>query len=541
MNHSVPSRALAAVALACFVFAACSRAGAPSGSQQRLTIGIVGEPSSLNPLLIEGASTALVCPLIFSYLLTANHAGTLVPDLASEVPTQQNGGISRDGMTITYHLRHGAVWQDGAPVTSADVVFTYKQVMNPNVNVPSRAGFDKVASVGAPDPYTVVVKLQRPYAGLLSYFFAPDQNYVVLPKHILEGEHDLNHSSFNTAPIGSGPYKVVQWLHGDSLRLARNERYFRGKPAIPEIVLKFVPNQITELNQMRTRELDAVFFSDTSLLKDYEQIPNVVVRHSPLSGNFSLVFNVTDPLVGDLQVRKGIAQGLDFAAIAQGATHGVQTTANAGRGIFGWAYDPSIPAAPAHDVVAANKLLDAAGWPRGKDGLRRRNGVPVNLTLIYEASSPNSAVAALIVQQQLRALGVGATLHAYSPEMWVAPAAAGGPLFGGKFQLAVMAILGPDDPDVDWFLNCKELSPNGFNVARLCDPKIDEANAQGLRTYDLHERQRYSSIIQGRVAAELPFVGLWQQAGFMVLPPDLEGVNPSPLSAFWNVGDWRFR
>jgi peptide/nickel transport system substrate-binding protein len=541
MNQFAPPRLLAALAIICLALAACSRTGAPGGSRQRLVIGVVGEPSSLNPLLIEGVSTATVCPLIFSYLLTANDKGTLVPDLATTVPSLQNGGISRDGLTVTYHLRRNAVWQDGVPVTAADVIYTDEQVMNPKVNVPSRSGFDQVASVSAPDAHTVKVRLHHPYAALLSYFFAPDQNYVVLPRHILVGQPDLNHSSFNPAPIGSGPYKVAQWAHGDYLHLVRNDRYFGGKPAVPELVLRFVPNPMTEMNQMRTRELDAVFFTDTSLLEDYRRIPDVIVRHAPISGNFVLLFNVADPVTSDLRMRRGMAQGIDFEAVAERATHGVQTTANAGRGIFGWAYDPSIPSRPTYNVPDAERLLDATGWKRGKDGVRRRNGVVLNLQLAYLDSSPNASVASLIIQQQLRALGVGVTLHGYNPQIFDAPGASGGPLFGGKFQLAVLPILGPDDPDVSWFLNCKQMPPNGFNIARLCDPQIDDANARGLRTYDPRERQQYSSFVQRRVAQELPFVGLWQQAGFEVLPPDLEGVNPSPLSPFWNVAAWHFK
>ncbi len=184
---------------------------------------------------------------------------------------------------------------------------------------------------------------------------------------------------------------------------------------------------------------------------------------------------------------------------------------------------------PDYNPVLAQHLLAQSGWKQQP------------LDLAYDNASPESSTVALLVQQQLRRIGVTVNIHAYTAQQYSAPAAEGGPLFGGKFALAILELLSPNDPDTSWFLGCDQFPPKGFNLARFCDPAIDAANVRGLQSYDPKVRSRYAAIVQRRVATDLPFVPLWQQSGIMALPNTLRGVNPSPLSAFWNVGSWRLR
>jgi peptide/nickel transport system substrate-binding protein len=188
----------------------------------QLVYGSLQEPNNLNPLLSDLLSTAEVSSLIFSGLVLTNDKGEWVADLATEVPTRRNGGVSPDGLTVTYKLRSGVTWQDGAAFTSADVKYTWETIMNRKVNVISRDGFDKIAAVDTPDSNTVVIRFKEYYAPYLTLFS------VILPKHILENAGDLNSAAFNRAPIGTGPFKLKEWRIAEAIILEANPKYFRG-------------------------------------------------------------------------------------------------------------------------------------------------------------------------------------------------------------------------------------------------------------------------------------------------------------------------
>lgn len=521
----ISRRLLAGIAAA--LLAACSARHSSAPVTTALTVGQSQEPASLNPLLLEGEMSELVGATMFSSLIAADAHGAFVPDLATEVPSLANGGISRDGLTITYHLRKHIKWQDGAPLTASDVVFTYKQVLNPQNDVQSRTGFDQVSSVQAVDAFTVRVNLKRPYSPVLAYFFGPDQNYPVLPQHLLGRYSDLNHVPFNTAPIGSGPYRFVRWERGNELVLRANPLYFRGTPAISQIRFRFIPDTSTLLEQLRTGEVNVVFDADPAYLQQYRTIPRVTVTRTPINGTEALLFNTADPAMHDVRVRQAIVDALNIPKIVQDATRGAERATDAGAGFFSWPYDPSIRR-PAYDPAQARRLLAAAGWAHG-----------LTVHFVLMSGFPDQQAAALMMQQQLRQIGVNMTLKTYSPAQFVAPAQNGGPLFGGTFQMAFVKILSGIDPDTAYFFGCDQIPPKGFNLTRFCDPRLQAALDADARTYDPAARRKYSRIVQQRTADAVTFVPLWRRLSISVYPSWLHGVNPSPTTAYWNVWEWK--
>jgi len=532
--HALGAAALVAVC-------ACSHGASSSRANDRLVIGRIGDFQSLNPLLLQGSDTATIVPLVFSYLLTVDRDGRLAPDLAQAVPTIANGGISGDGRRITYRLRQGAVWQDGERLTSADVAFTFRQVMNPRNNVPSRDVYDQIAAVQTPDARTVVVTLRTPNSAVLSYFFAPDGNYAVLPQHVLKGYSDLNRAPFNGMPVGSGPFRVAEWTRGDHLRLVRNDRYFRGAPLMSEILVKILASRETLLIETRTHEIGATFAGSITNLEDYQRIRGVHAEKSPVYGAAMVMFNTRDPMVSDARVRRAIIEAADLPRIVAQASHGTLTVAGAARGFYGPDYDAGITAAPRYDFNAANRLLDEAGWRRSVGGARRRGGVALAPSFVYIQSSPEAEDFAVLLQAELRRAGVSLVLRPYPEQLYAAPADAGGPLFGGRFQLALLQILIPLDPATNYFLGCDQVPPKGFNLTRYCNGTVDRANAASLRTYDPRKRAVDSAIVQREVARNLPFLPVWQQANAAAWPDDLAGPDPSAFLILGNVARWRYR
>src|SRR5579864_3982008 len=155
----------------------------------------IAEPDNLSTLLSTQIVTVDLSYLMFSYFFNVDDHDNFVPEIAAQVPTLQNGGLSPDGKTIVYHLRHGVQWQDGVPLTAQDIVFTYRAIMNPKNNVQVRTGYDQIQDVQAPDDYTVVVHMRKVFAPIVAYFMCVQGGFAILPAHLLQ-----QYSSLNTVP-----------------------------------------------------------------------------------------------------------------------------------------------------------------------------------------------------------------------------------------------------------------------------------------------------------------------------------------------------
>jgi peptide/nickel transport system substrate-binding protein len=519
-------KVLTATAAFLCALTACHPAGSAGSGTTRLVIADPREPRSLNPLLLEGPTATTYVPLIYSYLLTIDDRGNLQPDLAVEVPSVANGGITADGRVITYHLRRNVRWQDGAPLTASDVVFTYKAIVNPDNNVFSRFGYDRVQSVTAVSPYVVRVLLREPYSPILGTFLAPNQNYGILPEHVLRGYANLNQTPLNDRPIGSGPYRLERWDRGDHITLVSNPSYFRGAPAISTITVKFVGNSNTILNQLRTHESTAYFFADPVHLGEYRSIAGLQLIRAQFAGFGDLFFNVSNPALADVQTRHAIVEALNLKEIVHNATRGTQTLNGANRGLFSWGYDPTVTPPP-YDPKEAQTVL----------GRERR----LPLTLAIESGIASSASIGVQLGQQLRQVGIDLTLRTYTPDMFRAPASAGGPVMAGTYQLAFTEIFTTADPDTQWYLGCGSIPPNGFNWSRFCDAQTERALNAGLKTYAAAARRRSASAVQRRTEGLLPFVALWSDNAIYIVPDTLRGFRPSPVSPYWNVAQWSLR
>jgi peptide/nickel transport system substrate-binding protein len=224
-----------------------------------VTIAFFEEPDSLNPMYTGMWFSDLALELVHGGLWTWDENNDFLPDLALEVPTKENGGLSEDGTTITVKLRKGVKWHDGVEVTSADVQFTWEMIMDERNTPDSRYGFDKIESIDTPDDYTVVFHYTEPYAAWWTKF-GPMLNGYVLPKHVLEPvleeEGTLDRADYNRAPIGFGPFKFVEWMSGDHITFEKNTDYWRGEPKLDRIFIKIVESREAMLAALETGEID---------------------------------------------------------------------------------------------------------------------------------------------------------------------------------------------------------------------------------------------------------------------------------------------
>ncbi|HXN08666.1 MAG TPA: ABC transporter substrate-binding protein, partial [Candidatus Acidoferrales bacterium] len=197
-----------------------------------LRISDISDPSTLNPMLSGADVSYQLAAYTLEFLVQLDDSGHVIPVLCERVPRAENGDVSQDGLTVTYHLRRNVKWSDGEPFTSRDVVESWKQVMNPLNNVQIREGYDAVERIDSPDAVTAVVHLKHPYAPFPTRFFAGIQEgpIAVMPAHIIAGLHDINRLPFNAHPIGTGPFIVQSWERNGRMVFVANAHYWRGKP-----------------------------------------------------------------------------------------------------------------------------------------------------------------------------------------------------------------------------------------------------------------------------------------------------------------------
>ncbi len=531
-SHVVVAVAIATLCVAC-------HAGSPPAGERGMALIIAQrqEPVSLNPLYLEGPIASAVDELSYSYLTDYDSDGHLVPGITREVPSLRNGGVSRDGRRVIYRLRHDVRWQDGTPLTSRDVEFTYHAIMNPANTIPSQFGYDEIASVNARDPYTVVVTLKRPYSPILSQFFGADNNYAILPAHLLARYQDLDRVAFGSDPVGSGPYAVETWARGDHITWRAHGGYYAGRPAIKRITLRFIHDVSTIVTQLLTHEIDAAFYVDVSQITRLRGLADHRIAVTPVPYFYSLDFNMTDPLIRDPFVRRAFALAIDRRSIVRKVTYGLYDADNGPRGLFTWAYDPHANNIP-YNPQGAMELLRKDHWAPNADGIREKNGKRLEIQLAFYTGSDVETKFATEIAAQERAVGIDVSTKPYSREQITA---IDGPVTQGRFQVELYDFQADYDPDASWLLACSQQSPHGFNDARYCNHAVDNALMEGQASFERRIRIRAYRFVQRQIAADLPYYFLCQVSEVDVIPTQLEGFARPLISPYTSVTQWRLR
>jgi peptide/nickel transport system substrate-binding protein len=527
-------------ALAC-ALSGCARSGPPPHT---LRTFVAVDPPGWNPLVVDNSTTTLLAEFVHGFLLRADGQGRLIPDLATVVPTLANGGISRDGRTVTYHLRRGVRWQDGAPFDARDVVFSFGAVMNPRNAVPDRTGFDHVAGVRAVDPYTVQVRLTHAFSPFVASCFtlAANDPYPILPAHLLAGKPDLNHDPYDAAPVGLGPYKLASWEHGSRIVLTADPHYFRGAPGIPRIEIAIVPDVNTAATLWKTGNLDLAIGrvqAGRTFLDALRSVRDARVVLQPHYEFDFVLMNLTHPPLDDVRVRQAIAMGIDrhrnMGDLDGPLWVGGETDRLAGQ----FADDPSLEQPP-YDPPRAAALLDAAGWRRGPDGTRRKDGRALTLQFVATTESPTTSRFGLLAQQDLARIGVRVELKPYAYNQVWASAAEHGIFQSGRFDLAYGGWQPNSVADHSYLFRCDTRPPNGDNFGGICDPVIEAAARRELDSPDPTVQAEADRAITRELVArtDLLFLGFNREA--VATSARLTGVVPSVLGEhYWNAWAWR--
>jgi len=511
-------RAIAALFVA-LLFAGCSSASTARPADE-IVLAESTEWQTLNPLYMFGSSANRLGALIYSQLFRWSADGSLVPSVATQVPTLSNGGISRDGLVITYHLRHDVKWADGAQLTARDVVFTHEAVMNPRNSVVDQRGDDRIASISALDPYTVRVRLKKVYAPFILEFDRP-----ILPAHLLDRFSSLDKVDYNAHPVGSGPYRVLEWRRGDSITFVRNEKYWGARARIDKIKIRYITNARTIVLELQGGDIDGAAFADPAAVAQLASNPKLQVSRG-LDAFWVLIFNASHPWLSDPRMRRAIVLALDRERLVKTVTQGMSDPSQPGRALFGWAYDPAVQPLP-YDPSLARRLLAAAGWKHG-----------LSLNLVTQSGHPELAIEANEVAQDLKAVGIVTTVELYSdPEYFSVP---NGILASGRFDIT-LSRFGAGDPPYDFndYLGCNAFgSPTAYNFTHMCMLEVQPEVRDAFSTFDRARQLRDFAIVQRALQQDAPLVILSRAAHFYVSSKRLHGFVATPYGEFEGVTSW---
>ena len=493
---------------------------------------------NLNPLLTSDTPVSLIiAPLTMGWLVRWDKQGNPIPELITQIPTQQNGGISKDGLTITYHLRKGVKWSDGAPFNADDVIFSFKAVLNPANNVTSRIGFDRITKMDEPDKYTVVLHLSKPYSPFLETFFSTaGAEPSVLPAHLLAQYPNLNHVDYNSKPVGIGPFMVKEWQRGSRVVLVANPNYFRGMPKLKEVDYEIITNANTVLTEMQAKALDMFYQAPPNMLDQFRSLtafnswaqPSYYFRH--------IDFNLRSPKLQDPAVREALRYAMDRPNILAKLYHGVGILQEEPAPKVAPFWDPSIPMVP-FDLSKANQILDQAGWRRGADGIREKNGVKLDLNF---ATATGTVINDQLIEQLRQTwsqLGIRLTVSHYLNTLLFAQYQDGGILYRGKYDVAYYAWGLDAIGDFSPIYGCDAIPPAGQNSIFWCNRTADNAMKALYTHYDQAQRNKDAAVVMRELNKDVPTIVLMGTAALWVYNKDVKNFSPGALSPFDNFMD----
>ena len=546
-------RGLTALALIAFSATACTRVGTAAVGERHswtrpglLRIGEAYDVKSLNPALDNSAISLDVSMLIFSYAIRYDGKGNPVPDALREVPTLANGDVSKDGLTLHYKLRPNITWQDGKPLTCEDLKFTWHYVMNPKTNVAITDGYRDIGSIDCSDEHVAVIRMKRLYAPFLEQLWGVNSSTPVLPEHILAPyvtAGTQNSAPFNAMPIGSGPFRVIQWERGTVVRMAANPSYFLGKPKLNEIDLYSEPDENTLETQVQTHAIDLLARGTAINWPRYQALaaaPNSGLQAITVDSYAydHIDFNLRNPILSNVAVRRALTYATNRPEIIAKIMHNADTASDSPEHpTLSWGYTTNT-VHYAFDPAKARAMLDADGWHVGPDGVRAKDGrrLEFNLSTATEATLGKAIQA--VVQREWHDVGVQADVKNYPTSEFFA----NGPdavLLGGHYDAAIYAWSAATDPDLNPLYSANNLAPRGQNSLFWVNPAATKALDDALSTIDQTRRKADYVVFQQQLALDVPTIVI----GFRKLPyvynTDLQGFDPSPvISPFWNPWEY---
>ncbi|PFG19255.1 ABC transporter substrate-binding protein [Serinibacter salmoneus] len=463
-----------------------SESSSEGASGATVIAAIAGEPDQLDPNNTSAYFSFQVLENVFDNLVEPDENLEMQPALA------ESWELSDDQLTWTFHLREGVTWHDGTDFTAGDVAYTYNRIMDEELANAWR--FSAVESVEAPDDSTVVITVTQPSPNLLSSIGGFKGLGIVQEANVTSGE-------IQTAPIGTGPFSVTEYVSGDHISLAANEDYWGGEPEVAGVEFRFISEPSTALAALQNGEIDWTDNIPPQQVADLEGDDALVLGVEPSNDYWYFALNQDVEPFDDVRVRQAIAYAVDREAIVQAVSYGTakenqlaipQTSA--------WytAYDEYN-----YDLERAQELLDEAGVS--------------DLEIDFMATSdyPESSTAAQVLASSLEDLGITVTIRTPDFATWLDEQGS------GNWDALMLGWLGNIDPDD--FYYAQHHSEGGSNFQGYSNPDVDALLDSGRVETDEAARAEIYAEAATMIADDASYIYLYNPAIIQAWSPDLEG------------------
>jgi peptide/nickel transport system substrate-binding protein len=521
-------------------------------------------PTNLNPHLARGSKDYLASRVTYEPLASYNQAGELVPFLAAEIPTLENGGVAEDGLSVTWQLKQDVRWSDGEPFTAQDVVTTYALIANPDSAATSGAFYGNVESVEALDDYTVKITFTEVHPAWSLPFVGP--RGMILPHHIFGEYASLQDAPATMLPVGTGPYQAVEFVAGDVVIYAPNPHFREdGKPYFSRVELKGggdAPSAARAVLQTGDVDYAANLQVEPQVLEPMldRAVGSLVIISKPLVEH--ILINHTDPnketsegerssmeyphpFFADLQVRQAFAMAIDRESIAN-QLYGANGEATSNILVEPAPYR-SLNTSFTYDPQQAAALLDEAGWSDSDgDGVRDKDGI--KMAVLFQTSTGSVREKTQeIVKQNLTDIGVEVELKSITPAVFFDNDPANPDTYSHFYADLQMFTIPYDSPDPGAYMQgwiCDEIPTkandwSANNIERWCNPDYDALYEQSTREMDAETRRDLFIQMNDLLINDVAIIPLVHRKRVVGVSNTLAGVELTPWDeGVWNIKDW---
>lgn len=494
------AKAAAGCVLLALTLGCRAHSAAPSDT---LVIALANSPTNLDPAVGLDEASQKLHQLLYRSLLKTDASLRVVPDLAVRFETT-------DSQNYVAAIPSGVHFHDGREMTSEDVAYTFRRFLDPSFVSGRKGAYSALASVDVVDRYTVVFRLKAPSAA-----FPINLIMGIVPAGI--------GAAAARQPIGSGPYRLAEFVPDDHVTLAPFAGAYGGAPANSGLVFKVVPDETMRGLELRNRSVDLVV-NDLSpdLVYGLQEVKGLAVITAPGTDYAYIGFNLRDRALQDRRVRWAIGYAIDAEAIVRDLRRGQARAATGIVPSMSWAYEGRVKTFT-HDPDQARRLLDEAGFP-DPDG----SGPAMRLRLTLKTSTDERyRLQAAVIQQALAEVGIALDIRSYEFATLMAD------VIRGNVQLYTLQYVGVTDPDMlRRAFHSSQTPPAGFNRGHYADSQVDALLDRAGRALDEAERRTLYGQVQQLVAEDAPYISLWAKTNVAVAQKDLTGIELSPTADF---------
>jgi peptide/nickel transport system substrate-binding protein len=486
-------------------------------------VSSIGDARRLNPIIANDSASGTINDQVFSGLVKYDKDIKLIGDLA------ERWDVSPDGRTITFHLRKGVQWHDGAPFTADDCLFTYQRLMDPKVATPYGSSYMDVAKAEAVNEHTFRVTYKQPFSPALESW-----SMGVIPKHLLEGK-DINTDPFNRHPIGTGPYRLKEWIAGQKLVLESNERYFEGRPNIDQYLYRIIPDSSTMFQELLSGGVDMMGLNPLQFLRKSETRrirENYRKFRYPANAFTYMGYNLKSPLFADKKVRQALAYAIDRQSIIDGVLMGIGRPCTGPFSYVSWAYNPKVQPYP-YDPKRAMRMLEEAGWKDvNGDGILEKDGRPFHFTILTNQGNGERIRASEIIQQNFKKVGIDAKIRVMEWQAFLEQ------IDKRSFDAIILGWSMSRDPDLYDIWHSSKTGKGEYNFIGYNNPEVDRLLVQGRRVFSVEERKKIYYRIHEILADEQPYAFLYVPDATPIVHKRFKGIEVAPLGIMYNFNQW---